>query len=300
MKIQIKEPCHENWDKMKIGLISRHCDSCKKDVFDFTQKSREEIIIHLLSNPNENVCGRMQTDQFDFHHDDIPILIEALKHRPSNSSFLILTLVCLSLVACGSDNTSIKPKQDVDPKEQIMGDIVMPIDTNNVKSTPNALGKISRKDLKVEECITTKGEVMLGEPIIQGGISPDPFEVNPIVGGKISIDSVETKSPLKFADKMPEYPGGLSALYKFIEVNTKYPTQERNDGIQGTVYVKIIVNKDGSISNPTILKSIAGHPNFDEEVLRVIQLMPNWVSGENNGQKVDVEYTLPFRFKIPD
>lgn len=292
MKIQIKEPCHENWDKMKIGIVSRHCDSCQKEVMDFTQKSREEIIIHLLSNPNENVCGRMRGDQFDFHHDDIPILIEALKHRPSHSSFLILTLVCLSLVACGSDNKSIKPKQDAHPKEQIMGKVVNPLDSNDIKSTPKALGKISRKDFKIEKCISTKGEVMLGEPVVQGGIGSDPFEV--------SIDTFKTKSPLKFADKMPEYPGGLSALYKFIEANTNYPAKERNEGIQGTVYAKIIVNKDGSISNPMIVKSIAGYPNFDQEVLRVIKLMPNWIPGENNGEKVAVEYTLPFRFKIPD
>lgn len=294
MKIQIKEPCHENWDKMKIGLISRHCDSCKKDVFDFTQKSREEIIIHLLSNPNENVCGRMQTDQFDFHHDDIPILIEALKHRPSNSSFLILTLVCLSLVACGSDNTSIKPKKEDVVKVRIEPDTINHhvLGNFNVKTQPE-MGEVNQKEIK--QIIAP--EIITGEYVL-------PYEPEPPVSVKGMIlcepPKEHTDTILKFAEKMPEYPGGLAALYKFIEVNTKYPTQERNEGIQGTVYAKIVVNKDGSISNPTILKSIVGHSNFDQEVLRVIKLMPNWVPGENNGQKVDVEYTLPFRFKIPD
>lgn len=284
MKIQIKEPCHENWDKMKIGIVSRHCDSCQKDVIDFTQKSREEIIIHLLSNPNENVCGRMRGDQFDFHHDDIPILIEALKHRPNNSSFLILTLVCLSLVACGSDNSSIKPKQNVHPKEQpLTGVMVIPLDSNDIKSTPK--GKI--------KCVQPSDETRTGLPKV--------VDVPPLmVDGEISVVSTNPTSIYSFADKMPEYSGGLSALYKFIEVNTKYPVEERNEGIQGTVYAKIIVNKDGSISNPSIVRSITGHPNFDKEVLRVIKLMPNWIPGENNGQKVDIEYTLPFRFKIPD
>ena len=79
MNLEIKEPCHEDWDKMKIGLISRHCDSCEKAVMDFTTMNRAQIITYLLSNPNDNVCGRLKRDQFDFHHQDIPILIETLK-----------------------------------------------------------------------------------------------------------------------------------------------------------------------------------------------------------------------------
>ena len=93
MKLEIKEPCHEDWSKMKIGLHSRHCDVCVKSVMDFTKKSRAEIITYLLSNPNDTTCGRMTKDQFDFRHEDIPILIETLKtQRPSNP-FLILALV---------------------------------------------------------------------------------------------------------------------------------------------------------------------------------------------------------------
>ena len=76
MKLKINEPCHEDWSKMtskepKIGMYSRHCDSCEKSVVDFTQNSRAEIIAYMISNRENSICGRMRADQFDFKHEDI-------------------------------------------------------------------------------------------------------------------------------------------------------------------------------------------------------------------------------------
>jgi TonB family protein len=287
MKIEIKEPCSENWENMKIGLISRHCDSCKKDVMDFTQKSREEIIIFLLSNPNESVCGRMNRSQFDFHHDDIPILIEALKSRPSNSSFLILSLVCLSLVACSTENSSrLKDKQNsnqIDTTEQTtMGISIVNDDESNKNKTH------SKQEIQEKQEIPT-----LGEPAITEGEVAIVIEEPQVAGGISISESPDENSPLKFAEKMPEYIGGLDSLFAFINRNINKPS----DDIVGTVYARITVLEDGKVSNPTILRSIPDHSSFDKEVLRVIRLMPNWIPGENKGQKVAVEYTLPFRFK---
>ena len=294
MKIEIKEPCDANWDQMKIGLISRHCESCQKDVMDFTQKSRAEIILYLLSNRDQNVCGRMNASQFDFHHDDIPILIEAFKTNKTsvNTSFLILTLVCLSLASCSSNNRTvhskntipIESKSDKDSLDNFLTGEVAPIKKSEVKKGKN------------EICTTvSSGEVLMGEPALEGKmeIIEPPLTRSK---GLISLDA--ENSPLRFAEKMPEFPGGVDAMMQFMKSQLIYPIIEKEAGIEGVVYLKIIVNEDGTISHPTILRGISGYPNFDKEALRVIGLMPLWIPGENGGKRVPVEYNLPFKFKI--
>jgi TonB family protein len=300
MKLEIKEPCHENWNNMKIGLISRHCDVCDKSVMDFTKMDRGEIITYILSNPNENVCGRLNKDQFDFHHDDIPILIEALRRQKPSNAFLILTLVSMSLVSCsdtngnhGSGATLGEPRIEI-PKDSVSH---LPQDSiPTVDSVDNVEVPITPAPMPPEmgEMVTTLGEI---EPPVAGGICivPDP-----------EIEVVEPEPPAQedrihqFVDVMPEYPGGTEALYDFIQKNLKYPTYEKNNNIQGNVYARFVVEKDGSISNIEILRSVAGSKNFDKEVRRVISAMPKWVPGKQNGKTVRTYMTLPFRFQLTD
>ena len=97
---------------------------------------------------------------------------------------------------------------------------------------------------------------------------------------------------------MPEYAGGIDAMFDFIKKNILYPALEKEEGMEGTVHLKIIVGEDGSISNPMVVRGINGHLNFEKEAIRVIQLMPKWIPGENGGKKVIVEYILPFKFKL--
>jgi TonB family protein len=295
MKVEIKEPCNESWENMKIGLVSRHCESCKKDVMDFTQKTRAEIILYLLSHPNDDVCGRMNSIQFDFHHDDIPVLIEAFKTNKTstNASFLILTLVCLSLVSCSADNSGKKSKIDPPKESRIIKDLTVKDLQGEVSTPVQVQKKVSTKtNCAIQEA--KKGELLLGEPAIEGMMIIEPTEV----AGGISMEEIQKENtinqPLKFAEKMPEYSGGIDAMFVFI----LYPSLEKEEGIEGTVYLKIIVGEDGSISNPTVVRGINGHLNFEKEAIRVIQLMPKWIPGENGGKKVSVEYTLPFKFKL--
>jgi len=112
MKLEIKEPCHEDWNKMKIGVHSRHCEVCVKSVIDFTNSSRAEIITYILLNPNDSVCGRLRKDQFDFRHEDIPILVKVLNTQVRSNAFLILALVTISLSdAYKSNQKPLKPRQ---------------------------------------------------------------------------------------------------------------------------------------------------------------------------------------------
>jgi TonB family protein len=282
MKLEIKEPCHEDWNKMKIGLISRHCAVCDKGVMDFTKMNRAEIITYILSNPNEQVCGRMNRDQFDFHHEDIPILIETLKKDKTSNPFLILALVCISLSATAQDMPPSHIKTPP-PIEKTMGKpIVSPPDSSDTTTDEVPPVKIMLKG-KVA-CEPTIGDIAYP---IDGGISIEP--VSPRKG---------EKRVHQFAEQMPEFKGGIDSLFAFVSNNLKYPDYEKKKGIEGNVYVRFIVELDGRISTVEVLQTVERYVNFDNEVLRLIQSMPNWKPGKNNGKEVPVYMTLPIRFVL--
>ncbi|RDC65106.1 M56 family metallopeptidase [Adhaeribacter pallidiroseus] len=104
---------------------------------------------------------------------------------------------------------------------------------------------------------------------------------------------------LTVVEKKPEFPGGLDRMYEFINQNLQYPQAARDAKLEGMVSVKFIVTKDGRI----LESRVEGHlsPETDAEILRVIQKMPRWVPGKQNGKAVNAEYTLPFKFRLnPD
>ncbi|HET6557851.1 MAG TPA: TonB family protein, partial [Prolixibacteraceae bacterium] len=98
-------------------------------------------------------------------------------------------------------------------------------------------------------------------------------------------------------EQMPEFPGGEEALKIYMASNIKYPEIALENGIQGKVFISFVVNKEGRISNAKVMRSI--DPALDQEALRVVESMPSWIPGKQNGKEVDVEYTLPVEFKFP-
>ena len=100
-------------------------------------------------------------------------------------------------------------------------------------------------------------------------------------------------------EKLAEFPGGIEAMMKWLQYNVKYPKEAEKAGEQGKAVVKFTVNKDGSISNATIIKSVS--PSIDKEALRVVTSMPKWKPAENGGKKVACWYALPVSFRLaPD
>ena len=93
----------------------------------------------------------------------------------------------------------------------------------------------------------------------------------------------------------PEYPGGDEALYKFISKNIVYPKSAREKGIQGTVLVEFVVEKDGKLSNIKVIRS--ADPALDAEAVRVISKMPKWKPGTQRGKKVRSTFRLPISEK---
>jgi periplasmic protein TonB len=105
-----------------------------------------------------------------------------------------------------------------------------------------------------------------------------------------------TPDILVISEVKPEFPGGDKELYKFLMKNLSYPNAAVRANVEGKVYVKFVVEKDGSIGNLQILKSVGF--GCDEEALRVLKSMPSWSPGKQNGKAVRVYYTMPIVFKF--
>jgi protein TonB len=101
---------------------------------------------------------------------------------------------------------------------------------------------------------------------------------------------------LEFVEQPPQFPGGEKELMKWLSESIKYPIVALEKGIEGRVILRFIVSANGSVSSVEIQRSL--DPNCDREAVRVVKNMPKWIPGKQNGQEVNVYYTLPVLFKI--
>jgi TonB family protein len=99
-------------------------------------------------------------------------------------------------------------------------------------------------------------------------------------------------------EQMPMYPGGVQALLEYLQTNVRYPEEAEKQNIEGRVILTFVIGKDGSIRNAKVVKSV--DPLLDAEALRVINAMPNWTPGRQNGKPVAVKYTVPLSFHLDD
>ena len=98
-------------------------------------------------------------------------------------------------------------------------------------------------------------------------------------------------------ETMPEFPGGMQEMMRFINENIVYPVEAAQKGIQGRAICQFVVEKDGSISNVVVIRS-SGDRDLDNEAIRVVQSMPQWKPGKQRGVPVRVKYTIPVSFRL--
>ena len=111
-----------------------------------------------------------------------------------------------------------------------------------------------------------------------------------------SPEPIEKDKVFMVAEEQPMYPGGMEELMKYLQKEIKYPKEAQDKKIQGRVIVQFVVNKDGSICEDTVMKSV--DPLLDAEALRVVRSMPNWTPGKLKGEPVRVRFTLPVTFRM--
>ena len=106
----------------------------------------------------------------------------------------------------------------------------------------------------------------------------------------------EEQTIFEVVENMPDFPGGQAALMQYLAKNIKYPTIAQENGTQGRVIVQFVVNKDGSIVDAKVVRSV--DPYLDKEALRVINTMPKWKPGMQRGKPVRVKFTVPVMFRL--
>ena len=111
------------------------------------------------------------------------------------------------------------------------------------------------------------------------------------------VVEIKTKSKvLDLCEVMPEYPGGMEALMKYLQESVKYPKEAQAQKLQGRVIVRFVVERDGQISHVEMPRSV--HPLLDAEAIRVVKAMPKWTPGREKGEPVAVHYSLPITFRL--
>jgi protein TonB len=97
-------------------------------------------------------------------------------------------------------------------------------------------------------------------------------------------------------EEMPQFPGGETALRKYIAENVRYPEMAKENDIQGTVYVRFVVDEKGKVTNVELLRGV--DPLLDKEALRVVSSLPNWKPGKQRGKAVKVSHSVPIKFAL--
>lgn len=144
-----------------------------------------------------------------------------------------------------------------------------------------------------------------GEPVnvkytvpVMFRLTPEPVEkINEmIVVGYRTPNAPVTGEVYEVADKMPEFPGGMTGLMQHLSKNIRYPAEAHANNIQGRVVVSVIINTEGKVTNAKIVQGVA--PSLDAEALRVTGTMPDWTPGTKDGKPVNVKYTFPVMFRL--
>ena len=162
-------------------------------------------------------------------------------------------------------DADVKPEEEMKTQDQIM-------QTNTAIGALDVKGNSDQGEiLKVTQRVETE---------------PVKAEPKPEVENKV-FDVVE---------QMPSFPGGPSALMQYLSSNIKYPVVAQENGVQGRVVVSFVVERDGSITDVQVARSV--DPSLDREAQRVVRNMPRWIPGKQNGQAVRVKYNVPVAFRL--
>lgn len=190
----------------------------------------------------------------------------------------------------------VKRKIEVEPQKE---------EVKQVKSSIKFTAPVIKEDdqVKPEDMMKTQDQLMetntaIGALDVKGNsedgevlkvtqrVADEPTKPAPEVENKV-FDVVE---------QMPSFPGGAGALMSYLSQNIRYPVVAQENGVQGRVVVSFVVERDGSITDVHVVRSV--DPSLDKEAQRVISSMPHWIPGKQNGSAVRVKYTVPVSFRL--
>jgi protein TonB len=182
--------------------------------------------------------------------------------------------------------------------------LITPPDKTELPKLPDAIKKEQIAVFKPPVIVTDPVEVNIDFDSLmdktKNGKEPELSGDGPLIVdvdvSKSPIDFNSVETPVLIPEVYPTFIGGEDAMYKWLGNNIKYPQIARETGIQGTVIISFVVEKDGSISGIQLLKDIGG--GCGEEAIRVVKLMPKWREGRQYNKPVRVPYSLPIKFTL--
>ena len=185
-----------------------------------------------------------------------------------------------------------------EPAKQLDGDVEYrsPVDTVIIEKEPS---KVKKRTAKVAFHEMNKGKDPITQESIDegqayevlGNVNAVILEPEPPVVGEVPSSTI-----WDVVEQMPSFPGGYKKMLAYIEQNLRYPIFAEEMGLQGRVIIGIVVEKDGSLTDIKVVKSV--DPSLDKEAIRVVKTMPNWISGMQDGEPVRVKYTVPVTFRL--
>lgn len=222
----------------------------------------------------------------------IPTLLEAVKKQGEN----------LGGVDDAFELASLNSPDEEIPEENIIKQETAP-PPPPLKSTIQFTPPVITEDDKVNEDNQMKSQEELNESKVQvstatieGVNDKDAVDIADFKENKVIVQQKEEEKPFVSVEQMPQFPGGASELMKFVASNLRYPTIAAENGIEGRVIIRFVVGKDGKVSDIKVQRGLDA--SCDKEAIRVVQMMPPWIPGKQNGRAVPVYFTLPVHFKL--
>jgi TonB family protein len=156
-----------------------------------------------------------------------------------------------------------------------------------------------------KEAIRVVGSLPKWKPGKQGGVNVDVYYTVPVsfqletklINENLKVVPNTGSDTYTVVEEMPQFPGGTEALKTFVNSTMKYPTLALENGIQGKVTVKFVVDKTGSVTNARLYRIV--DPSLNKEALRIVEAMPKWIPGKQKGEAVDVTLEMPINFMLP-
>jgi len=195
-----------------------------------------------------------------------------------------------------------KKESKVERKEPIKVEVEQKV-VEKVKSSV----KFTAPEIKKDEEVKPEDEIKSQEDLAKVNTAigvynvegNDEAEGEVLKAKEVVVDEKPKEEETKVfevVEQMPQYPGGDAALMQYLSSHIKYPVIAEENGIQGRVVCTFVVERDGSITDVKVVKSV--DPSLDKEAVRVLKSMPKWIPGKQNGSTVRVKYTVPVTFRL--
>jgi len=199
--------------------------------------------------------------------------------------------------------TETKKEAKVERKEIVKQEKVEQV-VEKVKSSIKFTAPVIKKDDEVrpEDEMKSQDEIMNSKVavgfanVVGNDESGEVLKAKEVLVTEPVKPKEEENKVFDVVEQMPSFPGGMSALMAYLQKSIKYPPVAEENGIQGRVICTFVVERDGSVTDVRVAKSV--DPSLDKEAVRVVSAMPKWIPGKQNGQSVRVKYTLPVTFRL--